>query len=465
MQWRYFLKDGFTSSGTVYLQNAEINGNLECTGGRFNGNRDDALVFDRAVVKGSVFLNDSFAATGTVRLVATRIDGSLNCRNSSFADIRPDGALNCERAVIIGSVEFRDEFTAIGTVRLLGARIGDNLYFQRATLDGHLNGNALLADGMTVTGVFHFCQLTLVRGSVSLSSSKVGSFADNEQSWSEGSLILDGFVYDRLTGNAPTSAEIRLAWLDKQVESHTGLVCNGNSFKPQPWRQLQKVLHEMGHDEDARKVAIAFEERLRKANLIGQTPETWCKPIAWLYRTISRGFHWSFGMIVGYGYRPLRLFFIMLAVWLGCGAFYWYAALDGVFSPSNPLVFQHQNYDVCKADNDKAKKELAKSASSLPPPIQGAGNWYLRANLREEYTGFSPLVYSLDLILPLVDLQQEQDWAPMIPTPKNTWTDELLTWSPKYCTRFLIWFEILFGWVTSLLLVAVVSGLAKRREE
>ena len=86
--------------------------------------------------------------------------------------------------------------------------------------------------------------------------------------------------------------------------------------------------------------------------------------------------------------------------------------------------------------------------------------------LPEEYTGFSPLAYSLDVILPFVDLQQEKDWSPLIPTPKGTWYKELFMFdAPKHCIRLLLWFEILFGWVASLLLVAVVSGLTKRREE
>jgi hypothetical protein len=38
-------------------------------------------------------------------------------------------------------------------------------------------------------------------------------------------------------------------------------------------------------------------------------------------------------------------------------------------------------------------------------------------------------------------------------------------WSFKHLVRLVLWFEILFGWVASLLLVAVVSGLTKRSEE
>jgi hypothetical protein len=71
----------------------------------------------------------------------------------------------------------------------------------------------------------------------------------------------------------------------------------------------------------------------------------------------------------------------------------------------------------------------------------------------------------LDLILPLVDLQQEHDWAPRIPTAENSWIGEMKAHSLKHVTRIVVWFEILFGWMSSLLLVAVVSGLTKRREE
>lgn len=51
-------------------------------------------------------------------------------------------------------------------------------------------------------------------------------------------------------------------------------------------------------------------------------------------------------------------------------------------------------------------------------------------------------------------------------TPKAAWYQELpaiCNW--KQLTRLLLWFETLFSWVSSLLLVAVVSGLTKRREE
>lgn len=245
----------------------------------------------------------------------------------------------------------------------------------------------------------------------------------------------------------------------------SGLSGTGDDFRPQPWKQLQKVLRDMGHNEDARQVAIAFEHRLRKADLIGVAPPQWDSLRKKLYRHLSRFFHWCFWILTGYGYRPMRLMVWMLAVWLCSAAFYWFTALPqrDVFAPSNPLVFQHTHYQVCAPETPESKAELAKLPEQQS--VIGAGNWYLCEKLRGEYTGFSPLAYSLDVLLPLVDLQQQKDWGPIIPTPKSSWWRELLAPSWGHAARLVIWFQTLFGWVASLLLVAIVSGLTKRRED
>lgn len=501
-----FLRNEFSSTGTVSLTNAQIGGSLECTKGMFDGKGGNALSFGNTVIKGDVHLNSNFTANGEVVVIGAQIGGDLVCENGKF-NVKDGNALSCDGAVIKGCVFLMNGFTAIGTIRLQGAKIGGDLECSGSTLDGR-DGSALLAENMTVAGMFFFLNLT-VKGAASLVSAKVGSLEDDFKSWPEGGLNLDGFVYGRLSGKAPTDAKTRLKWLNKQSDSHVGVIEDGKDFKPQPWRQLQKVLRDMGHLEYARQVAIAFEDQLRTAKLIGQTPEDWCKPIAGIYRFFSRSFHWLFGWLIGYGYRPLGLFIKMVVVWLLCGAVYWCAAVygddgNGIFAPSNPLIFQNPKYAACvpdsfaakeekiklvyttlqklikpnsplmlqnteyvacMSDTEAAKPELSTLACAVPPPIEGAGNWYLCEDLRPEYTGFSPFAYSLDLILPLVDLQQEHDWAPMISTP--TTTSAFWTWSSndEYFIRFLIWFEILFGWVSSLLLVAVVSGLTKRREE
>jgi sRNA-binding regulator protein Hfq len=431
-----FLSDGFTANGTVRLLGTQIDGILECRGAKLDGKKGAALAADRSVIKGSVFLSKGFTATGEVRLLGAQINGNLECKGTKL-DGKKGAALAADRSVIKGSVFLSEGFTATGEVRLLGAQIGGNLACNGAKFDNK-KGYALSADGMTVRGSFLFCDLAAPVHRINLSSVKVGQLIDDAASWGQ-ELVLDGFVYEHLAGGASTNELARLAWLDKQNPEHIG----AQDFRPHPWKQLQKVLRTMGHTEDARQVAIAFEDRLRAANLIGQAPTNWP---AWKrtgYSRVAKGMHVVFKALIGYGYRPLRLGAWMLAVWLLCAFVFWSAALQGVMAPSNPLVFQNMpHYQSCSA------------------------NWYLCGALPEEYTGFSPLAYSLDVLLPLVNLQQEQDWAPLIPTPKGTWYQELLgNWSFKHLVRLVLWFEILFGWVASLLLVAVVSGLTKRSEE
>lgn len=438
------LSNGFTASGRVNLHGAYIGDNLLCEDSKFNSADDAALSCVGAVIKGDVFLNNGFTAIGSVCLDVVQIGGSLYCDNAVFNSNQQAYALQCVQAIIKGGVYLDGGFIAIGTVCFKEMQIGAGLYCNGATFDGG-NDYALQVEGITANAL-HFHKLKSVKGVISFAASRISNLKDDISSWM-GVLYLDGFVYDRLIGDAPTDAKSRIAWLEKQCPSDLGLESNGIKFTPQPWRQLQKVLREMGHMEDARLVGIAFEEQLRKAKLIKHCI-----------------LHSLFGFLVGYGYRPFRLLIFAFFIWLSCGAFYSYAAYEGVFAPSNPLVFQNPDYDVCKVDKDASKFESNKLQCSLPS-TQGAGNWYLCSELREEYTGFSPWAYSLDLILPLVDLQQERDWSPMIPTPKSTLLDELKELTLKHVTRLVMWFEILFGWMASLLLVAVVSGLTKRQEE
>src|SRR4029077_253134 len=79
-------------------------------------------------------------------------------------------------------------------------------------------------------------------------------------------------------------SQTRVAWLNRQPDDHLN-----KEFRPQPWAQLIKVLHEMGHEGDAKRVAI------ERGNMIARNePRLWMK--SWY------GF---LRIAVGYGYRPV----------------------------------------------------------------------------------------------------------------------------------------------------------------
>jgi len=550
------FRDKFNATGTVSLDGAHIGGNLDCGGGNFSSAKVASLSAKNAIIKRDILLNNGFRSDGEVNLLAVRVLGSIVCSGGGFNSAYGGRALNADRCVIKGRVLLRNKFRAIGEVRFVGASIGADLDCDNAHFEIDCNNTdfeqgkkfSFNGKGMRVFGKFIFKTNNAV-ADASLESMTVGILDDTKDSWGN-NLILDGFVYGSIAGGSFKEAKDRLKWLDKQPQSmsctpppktdirdHFVLWSQrkttrlaeifrawihflaapknptldiGRDFRPQPWRQLQKVLRDMGHNEDARQVAIKYEDRLRYANLVGTPPRNWWLPIAWIYRKAIQWLHFCFGRLTGYGYRPFQLLLWFGFTWIISSAFYWWMALppNNVFAPSNPLIFQNPEYASClppkkegsykptangispapsdgdatthRPDDSKTIATVGAKYSDGSPENYGprpkqlaqkpairstTGNWYLCKLLRKEYSGFSPPAYSLDVMLPLVDLQQEKHWAPMIRTPKENWRAELISFDAEHTTRLIVWIQTLFGWITSLLLVAIVSGLTKRRED
>lgn len=346
-----FINEGFISSGTVRFCDAQIDGSLDCQNATLFGDciendfsKTMSLICENAVI-GNVFLNNRFSAYGTVNLVGTQIKGNLICDEGKF-DHNFGIALTCMNAVIKGNVSFAMGFEAHGQVCLSGAQIG-SLNLHKAKLNRSTDSYALRAENMDVKGIFAFRELQVLTGNISLMGSRVVLMEDDLDAWPRNNLLLDGFEYRKFAGSAPTAAAQRLIWVNKQILDHLGLTNKGADFRPQPWVQLQKVLLEMGHYEDAKQIGITFEEHRNKNKLI-------YRDAAWIYKKVSIILHKAYGLLIDYGYRPIKLLLISFSIFIICGGFYFYAAYQDVFAPSNPLVFQNGDYDVCKSDNKKS---------------------------------------------------------------------------------------------------------------
>lgn len=397
-----FLRDGFQAVGEVRLIGAVINGDLDCAGGNFDGGGGRALHCDRIEIAGGAYLRHNFCANGEVRLLGSKIGINLDCGGGRFINEK-DKALSCDRALVGGNVYLNEDFEAQGEVRLIGAQIGGDLVCSYGKFVNP-HGLALMCDGLRVQSAFFFRQLGAVEGGIHLSGAYAGALCDDFASWdaSDDHLVLDGFTYLRLAGNAPTDAVTRVAWLNLQQSSHLT-----SDFKPQPWEQLIKVMREMGHPDEARAVAVEKQKHLRKA---GHLPRG------------ARLFHWLYGALVGYGYRPMRLLGVTATIWLICASAYWWAANPGFLGPAAHLV--------------------------APPPREGK-------TLVADYANFVPLIYSADVLLPVIDLGYKDEWQPVVSRDgQPLLAGQLL--------RFLYWFEIAFGWVAGLLLVGVLGNLIKK---
>lgn len=440
------LCKGFVSQGEICLIGARIGGSMGCDGAQLtagdNGNGTVLSCYGMQV-GGSVFFRNGFVSRGEIRLHGVQIGGDLECDGAQLTGLEEGKgtSLNGDRLRVGGSIFLRNDFISRGEIRLLGAQIGGDLDCAAAQFsrDGDAKGKALNCERMRVAGVASF-RRAKVEGAVSFGHAEVGVLIDGDLShWPLGRLTLDGFCFGMLGGGSSTDAKQRIAWLRSQTPEHLY-----SDFRPQPWTHLIKVLRGMGHKAEAREVGQAYEQQRRRAGRLGR----WWQP--------NFALHFLYGLISGYGYQPLRAASWMIGMCLLSGAFYFYAATQGVFAPSDPLVFDNPHYENCRPDGVAGQLPYQRKID------ERVGNWFWCATLVSEYASFSPFVYSLDLILPLVDLQQERTWAPIVATPRAEWYAELVEhWSLNHLVRLWLWLEILFGWAVSSVLLAVLSGLVK----
>ena len=501
IQGGVYLTDGFRADGLVKFLGAEVGGQFNCRAGHFL-KEGESLMASNIKVGGGVFLIHGFKSRGKISFIAAAVKvqfslhgASLACKdglaliadrmslNGTFymgegfkseggislngGDIQ--GQINGSGAVLSGEQKtsfFANNLHVTGTVFLdRGFSSKGRLSFASAKIDGDLSFRdaefigSLYASKLQVLGALIIFDIKKPMSKVSLASARVTALNDNAQSWGQ-HLILNGFVYEFLDVHNTMTVADRVKWLEKQCSRFPGdeatPLPKPNVFVPQPWQQLKTVLENMGRVEESREIGIEYERHRAKCGQIGLTPAAWNPVRRGLNWGFANALHFSYGKLIGYGYRPMQLVPWFMGVWLLTTALYWYAAnQEAVFAPTDPLIFQNTAYMTCQPSSDKTFE-----------PAPGTGNWYLCNALAQEYTGFSPIAFSLDLLLPLVDLHQEKDWAPLIETPKANVVDELRGFfTLKRFVRFVMWVEILAGWVFSLLFVVIVSGLARRKEQ
>jgi hypothetical protein len=395
---------------------------------RFENAEEYALNLGGAEIHGSVFLGYEedarpLHAVGHVDFTGARIDGEVRCDGVRFE----------------------------GPVWFIGAHIKGDLTFSRNHFSHSVKRSELILSAAEIGRRLFFVGAMGAVESISLRAANVGALVDDAMSWRIADwLLLDGFCYGRFIDAevfdpssrmwtrhfSPTDAKTRIEWLDHQRDEDLE-----NNFKPQPWEQLIKVLRELGHEEAVRQVAIEKQKRIRKGKYIP----------ALLHRL--------YGMLCGYGYRPGFLLAWALGVFVIGAILFKLAAVLGVMAPMDRRITEEVKDIACR-------------------PERG-GNWATCSSLhRRGYPSFDPILYSLDLILPVISTQQTKDWAPLTTTPcrEITWSgtcqhsleEEVMSNTSGYWwpAGVLFWLaarlENLLGWAFGLMFVAIVSGWIKK---
>ena len=375
-----------------------------------HGTHCNSIYADGIHVVGNIQLSDGFKAERGVRFLGATVEGNFDCSQGKFYSDESQMALVADGIKVAGSVFLREDFEAVGEVRFLGSKVdgifdcsGGNFFNKdkmAISADGiKVMGNIFLSKSFQAEGMLDFVNAQVQGGliythvkspekaSLRLNHARVGTLWDLEKSWPDpGNLYLDNFEYDRIEEKSPLGVGKRLNWLSRQPE---------DSYHPQPYEQLAAIYKKSGRSEDARRIQYAKNKHRVQCTREGILKVPW-------YERFWLGL---LGAVVGYGYRPhYALGWWILLVIAGCAA---YAAIHG----TGHAIPTAQNRD--------------ENGSSLSP--------------------FSPLFYSLDAAIPLIELGQASAWA-VIGWGAHTWHT----------------FENLAGWILVSLFVLTVAGIIRK---
>ncbi len=476
-----FLQNGFHAKGSVRFLNAKIVSSFDCGNSKF-ADSTFALVLDGAKIGGTLFLGENFGAIGVVRLLGTKIGSNLVCRDGYFGD--NGQSLTASNTQIGGNLFLDDGFQARGEVDFRNAHIGGNVYcddaifscknqalvFNRATIDGMvLLGKGLMSAGQIsfsstkigrdlsvqgvslegnpclqlrnaeIRGTLTWRGIKYARGQLDLTGVSCRDFSFDEPSWQKPREIkLTNFTYKSFT-ELPKDADgdFWCDWLNKQPNSH-----QQTKFRPKPYEQLAYVLTEMGYSEEAR--AVRIEKQHRQTDFIRRYQSAPKRPNARLLRALN--IFWRravLGLIIDYGYRPGKALLYLLGIGIFSSFIFWWAAWVGIMTPTHPLIYKEAHASNGAISQDCRENWVYPSKECV-------------ASLPSEHSEFQPIIYAFDVLLPVVNLRQEVDWAPRVVHVDGS------TWRAGHFIRVWEWFEIIAGWVLSLLLVSAISGAIKR---
>ncbi|MGB9282080.1 MAG: hypothetical protein WCB57_18690 [Pseudonocardiaceae bacterium] len=343
-----FIATGHGELGAVRLPGARIIGQLNLNGAELANQDGPALIGDGLHVDGGLVLAEGFTATGhyargTVRLPGAHISGQLNLDGAVL--VNPAGpALIGDHLDVNGGV-FLDGFTATGhgedgAVRLPDAHITGQLNLDRAKLtnpagpaligdhlrvDSDMFAEELIATGHSQDGAVRLADAH-ISGQLNLNHAKLtnpaGPVLDLEDAEAK-HLFLPAQLICPHAGAKTSRCAAPAHQLTLSGLAYTSLhavdwrewlhliIHHSRAYRPQPYHQLAAALRAGGHESAAREVLIAQQQDLYHRGDIGGP--------------LSKGVHWLWGALAGYGYRSGRavlalVLVLMFAAGLGIAA-------------------------------------------------------------------------------------------------------------------------------------------------
>mgnify|MGYP001628227307 CR=1 FL=1 len=384
-----YLRNGFICTGEIALPGARISGDLQICGAQIDGGGRSAIFANSMRVGGSVYLGD-------------------------YPFNTDETELHCEGAVILSNGDIEEDFHC-RNVAISAAGQGG-----KSVADGAEGSNAI-ALSLTrseIRGVLYFKQNQISGGIINFSGAQARRLNDEPTGVGGGAVRLDGFEYQDFAQHTDISVKTRLEWLARRPD--------GIDFRAQPYEHLARVLERIGHREDAEKVLIEKERLQRAANRAAATGGMR------YMMTVRDGLGW---VLLAYGYRPSRVVLWAVLLIFGLGFYFQKTWEAGDMTPAAAPI-------LISAGWVTATQEY---------PHNPGAFWSARGQAGQDYETFQPYAYAADLLVPIVNLGQEDAWGPSTSRSPWGWHGWWIRWVAK-----------ITGWVITALGAAAVTGVIRR---
>lgn len=408
--------------GTIRLAGAVIHGTLALHG-QMSQPEHLSLVGGSAItVDGDVDLDGLRTNGGAVNFRSAKL-GSLS---AARADLHNPGgsSIRLSQAVVKGPVRLIDGFSSTGLVALNRTTIEGRLHFTGgsfacpASSPRNEHGHAIEAISATVQGSIDL-GWKIVSPSVDFTDVTTTFLADDPATWPE-RFTIAGLAYDRF--EKPQGAQpgpvwdqaARCVWLSRQMAFDSG-----------PYEQAAKVFRQHGYTRGAEQILIA---QRRHARQVGRSSATWWRrAVDAVYATI------------GYGYRPARVLWVLGALLALVAVSLEVPAAQATLRATNGNGAVYTTSGLLTTSVGTAASNPGTRITSTGADSCGDG----------EVRCFSPLLYAIDTVVPLISLDQRSTWYP----DPHLDGGEFMLWWLNLAT--------LLGWLLSSIFVLSLARLSR----
>jgi|SRR5450755_605646 hypothetical protein len=418
-----FTLNGATVQGTVRATGARIHGTFSLSEARLSDPERQSLVAARGVtVDGDVELNQLQATGGRLQF-SNAVLGSVFAFGAQLSN--PGGfTLGLQQAAIKGSVILGRGFSSTGLLMLSRSTIGGSLQLTDAsfTCQGpffrNARGHAIEAVSANVRGGMELAW-TQASPSVDFTDASTSFLADDPANWPS-RFSISGFTYDRfeqprgMIAGRPWDQVARSAWLSRQAMYDAG-----------PYEQAARVFRQHGYTSAAESILIA--QRVQARQLLSGRGAG-----------VRRALDAVFGVTVAYGYRPGRVLWLLAALLILVLGSLEVPGAQATLRATNSVGVVYTTHGTLTAAGVLPGPGRA-GAAGAQPDVCGDG----------QVRCFSPVLYTIDSVVPLVSLDQRSTWYPDPQAPGGSFME----WWLNAAT--------LLGWLLSSILVLSLARLAR----